>query len=245
MKQSKTTKKVFQYVILTNLLSFQTRFPKSGPTDRGQVVNLRHQTPQGQSVAKKDESSTLPTLCVQQSKVDSPHKRPVIRNTFPCNDTLMGMKHAYIGALTGWKNETTNDKETKGLPIPPPPPRKGWFGDCDAICNLCHMALQEPYTCQHYGYWPFGHQDINLLNDTYSSLKEVTRTLHGRCCLFCHGPLARYIKLQVVHTPIRSTLPNRSRPMLLEIAITFRTTLFTGDGLGRRLLVWLSWAPEL
>ena len=30
----------------------QVRFPKSGPTYRGQVINPRHQTPQGQSVAK-------------------------------------------------------------------------------------------------------------------------------------------------------------------------------------------------
>ena len=35
-----------------NLLLFQTRFPKSWPTDRKQVVVPRHQTPQGQSFAK-------------------------------------------------------------------------------------------------------------------------------------------------------------------------------------------------
>ena len=45
-------KVVFPYVKHTKLLSFLTRFPKSGPTYRGQVVNPRHQTPQGQSVAK-------------------------------------------------------------------------------------------------------------------------------------------------------------------------------------------------
>ena len=48
----KQQKIVFPYVKLTNLLSFWIRFPKSGPTYMGQVVNPRHQTPQGQSVAK-------------------------------------------------------------------------------------------------------------------------------------------------------------------------------------------------
>ena len=45
-------KVVFLYVKLTKLLSFSTRFPKSGPTYRRQVVNIQHQSPQGQSVAK-------------------------------------------------------------------------------------------------------------------------------------------------------------------------------------------------
>ena len=45
-------KKKIPYIKFTNLLSFQTRFPKSGPTYRGKVVNPRHQTPQGQSVVK-------------------------------------------------------------------------------------------------------------------------------------------------------------------------------------------------
>ena len=33
---------------------FKMRFPKGGPTCRMQVVNPRHQTPQGQSVAKPE-----------------------------------------------------------------------------------------------------------------------------------------------------------------------------------------------
>ena len=45
-------KVVLHNVKLTNPLSFQTRFPKSGPTHWRQVGNPRHQTPQGQSVAK-------------------------------------------------------------------------------------------------------------------------------------------------------------------------------------------------
>ena len=48
----KQLKIVLHYVQLTNPLSFQTRFPKSGTTYRKQVVHPRHQTPQGQSVAK-------------------------------------------------------------------------------------------------------------------------------------------------------------------------------------------------
>ena len=38
----------------TAQLLFKIRFPKGGPTCRRQVVNPRHQTPQGQSVAKPE-----------------------------------------------------------------------------------------------------------------------------------------------------------------------------------------------
>ena len=41
---------VLHYAKLTNPLPFHIWLPKSGPTFRSQVVNLRHQTPQGQSV---------------------------------------------------------------------------------------------------------------------------------------------------------------------------------------------------
>ena len=34
-------------------------------------------------------------------------------------------------------------------------------------------------------------------------------------------------------------------PVLLEITMAATTTWFTGDGLGRRLLVWLTWPIEL
>ena len=52
-----TTKRTQQnffslHVKLTNLPSFQTGSPKSGQTYRRQVLNPRHQMPQGQSVAK-------------------------------------------------------------------------------------------------------------------------------------------------------------------------------------------------
>ena len=52
----KTQKKRFiiHYVKPTAQLLFKIRFSKSGPTCRRQVVNPRHQTPQGQSVAKPE-----------------------------------------------------------------------------------------------------------------------------------------------------------------------------------------------
>ena len=45
-------KVVLHYVKLTNPLAFQTRFPKSVPTYRRQVVNSWQQMLQGQSIAK-------------------------------------------------------------------------------------------------------------------------------------------------------------------------------------------------
>ena len=42
------------YVTHAAQLLFKNRFPKGGPTYRGQVVNPRHQKPQGQSVAKPE-----------------------------------------------------------------------------------------------------------------------------------------------------------------------------------------------
>ena len=45
---------IIHYVKPTAQLLFKIRFPKGGPTRRRQVVNPRHQTPQGQSVAKPE-----------------------------------------------------------------------------------------------------------------------------------------------------------------------------------------------
>ena len=45
---------IIHYVKPTAQLLFKIRFPKGGPTCRRQVVNPRHQTPQGQSVAKPE-----------------------------------------------------------------------------------------------------------------------------------------------------------------------------------------------
>ena len=45
---------IIHYVKPTAKLLFKIRFPKSGPTCRRQVVNPRHQTPQGQSIVKPE-----------------------------------------------------------------------------------------------------------------------------------------------------------------------------------------------
>ena len=45
---------IIHYVKATAQLLFKIRFPKGGPTCRRQGVNPRHQTPQGQSVAKTE-----------------------------------------------------------------------------------------------------------------------------------------------------------------------------------------------
>ena len=50
----KIEKTSLHYVKPTTPLQFVSRFPKSGPTYRRQVVNPRPQTPQGQSVAKPE-----------------------------------------------------------------------------------------------------------------------------------------------------------------------------------------------
>ena len=45
---------IIHYVKPTAQLLFKIRFPNGGPTSRRQVVNPRHQTLQGQSVAKPE-----------------------------------------------------------------------------------------------------------------------------------------------------------------------------------------------
>ena len=53
-KYKKTVKYTIHYVKPTAQLLYKNRFPKCGPTCRRQVVNPRHQTPQGQSVARPE-----------------------------------------------------------------------------------------------------------------------------------------------------------------------------------------------
>ena len=48
----KAAKRLFSFMSSLQILSFKTRFPKSGPTYKRQVFNPRHQTLRGQSVAK-------------------------------------------------------------------------------------------------------------------------------------------------------------------------------------------------
>ena len=54
VKTHKKIRFIIHYVKPTAQLLFKIRFPKGGPTCRRQVVNPRHQTPQGQSVAKPE-----------------------------------------------------------------------------------------------------------------------------------------------------------------------------------------------
>ena len=56
MSKHKKIRFVIHYVKSTAHLLFKIRFPKGGPTCRRQVVNPRHQTPQGQSVARPKKS---------------------------------------------------------------------------------------------------------------------------------------------------------------------------------------------
>ena len=53
-KYKKTWRYTIHYVKPTAQLVFKNRFPEGGPACRRQVVNPRHQTPQGQSVAKPE-----------------------------------------------------------------------------------------------------------------------------------------------------------------------------------------------
>ena len=49
-QNTKKLRYIVHYVKPTAQLLFKIRFPKGGPPCRRQVVNLRHQTPQGQLV---------------------------------------------------------------------------------------------------------------------------------------------------------------------------------------------------
>ena len=54
VKTHKKIRYIIHYVKPTVKLLFKIRFPKGGPACRRPVVNPRHQTPQGQSVAKPE-----------------------------------------------------------------------------------------------------------------------------------------------------------------------------------------------
>ena len=54
VKTQKKIRYIIHYVKPTAQLLFKIRIPKGGPTCRRQVVNPRHQTLQGQSVANPE-----------------------------------------------------------------------------------------------------------------------------------------------------------------------------------------------
>ena len=64
VKTQKKIRFIIHYVKPTAQLLFRIRFPKGGPTCRRQVVNPRHQTSQGQSVAKPE--TPLQNIQMQQ-----------------------------------------------------------------------------------------------------------------------------------------------------------------------------------
>ena len=55
----------------TAQLLFKSQFPKGGPTCRRQMVNPRHQMPQGQSVAKPEEYPSWVARCDIKESVES------------------------------------------------------------------------------------------------------------------------------------------------------------------------------
>ena len=63
MSKHKKIRYIIHHVKPTAQLLFKIRFPKGGLTCRGQVVNPRHQTPQGQSVAKPAEYPSWVARC--------------------------------------------------------------------------------------------------------------------------------------------------------------------------------------
>ena len=71
---SKTMKKwlIIHFIKFANPLSFQTRSPKRGPTYSRQLVDPRHQTPQGQSNAKP----RLPLLNITMKNLNMTSMRP-------------------------------------------------------------------------------------------------------------------------------------------------------------------------
>ena len=69
-QNTKKIRFIIHYVKPTAQLLFRIRFPKGGPTCRRQVVNPRHQTPQGQSVAKPHIKYTYNIKPFTQSILD-------------------------------------------------------------------------------------------------------------------------------------------------------------------------------
>ena len=64
MSKHKKIRFIIHYIKPTAQLLFKIRFPKGGPTCRRQVVNPRHQTPQGQSVAKPETMYVCMYVCM-------------------------------------------------------------------------------------------------------------------------------------------------------------------------------------
>ena len=85
-QNTKKIRFIIHYVKPTAQLLFRIRFPKGGPTCRRQVVNPRHQTSQGQSVAKP-ETPLQNILAVNTTSQTTcgipPHCAPPAENLAP------------------------------------------------------------------------------------------------------------------------------------------------------------------
>ena len=110
MSKYKNRRFTLHYVKPTAQLLFKSRFPKSGPTYRRQVVNPWHQTPQGQSVAKP-ETSVFP-IC--ESSGRSSERRGGSSTAERCAAAtppplpLVGVRGASPGKfLQKWKSNPT------------------------------------------------------------------------------------------------------------------------------------------
>ena len=81
-QNTKKWRYTIQYVKPTAQLVFKNRFPKGGPTCRRQVVNPRHQTSQGQSVAKPE----TPLQNIQVEKLDVTSRGPMAPCWIRCSE---------------------------------------------------------------------------------------------------------------------------------------------------------------
>ena len=131
---SKLTQKryIIHYVKPTAQLLFKIRFPKGGPTCRRQVVNPRHQTPQGQGkawnsaeypswVARCDIKGSVSTVLnpifsknVQGQK--HPGRWGIVEHQIPSNKVLLktnteGHKHPSIRLSSKSKTQFVNQRK--------------------------------------------------------------------------------------------------------------------------------------
>ena len=123
---------IIHYVKSTAQLLFKIRFPKGGPTCRRQMINPRHQTPQGLSVAKPETPSWVARYDIKGSvsTVLNPifskkvqvqkhpgrwgiveHKIPSIKVLFKTN--TKGHKHPSIRLVSKSKTQLVNQRKQK------------------------------------------------------------------------------------------------------------------------------------
>ena len=137
VKTQKKIRFIIHYVKPTAQLLFKIRFPKGGPTCRRQVVNPRHQTPQGQFSCKAwnspAEYPSWVTRCDIKGSVSTvlnpifskkvqgqkhpgrwgivEHQIPSIKVLFKTN--TKGHKHPSIRLLSKSKTQLVNQRKQK------------------------------------------------------------------------------------------------------------------------------------